>query len=295
MDQLSCIRYFLAVVDAGGFSAAALRMQTSPSAPIRAVAALERAFSTQLFRRTTRRVVLTAEGAIYAARCRVVIHDLQEAERQLREASSELIGVIRVTAPVMLGSMHVAPLIAHFLREHPKLTVDLQLNDSVVDLVGEAFDLGVRDSTMIATRLMTVEHVVCASAAYWAERGTPRRPLDLQKHLSVHYDAYTPHAEWTFVVNKKEISVQPSAVLSTNHLGAVRQACLEGLGCGLFLSYQVERDLRSGRLVRALARYAKPAIPVSVVAPPGRLVSLRVATLRQWLVKRLRHRLKEES
>ncbi len=296
VDRLNCIEHFLAVADAGGFSAAAQRLGTTPSAPIRAVAALEKALNVQLFRRTTRRVSLTTEGSAYAARCRVIIHDLQEADRQLRESATELIGTIRVTAPVMLGSAHVSPLIAQFLREHPKLVVDLQLSDQVADLIEQSFDLGVRigelaDSSMIATRVASVERVVCASPGYWREHAKPTTPRDLLAHRGVHYEGYAPHAEWAFVVNGKQVFAQPSTALSTNHLDAARQACIVGVGCGVFLSYQVDAFVRSGKLVRALARFAKPALPVSVVAPPGRLASLRVSTLKRWLVPKLKRRL----
>jgi DNA-binding transcriptional LysR family regulator len=300
MDRLSCIEYFLAVADAGGFSAAAQRLGTAPSAPIRAVATLERALSVQLFQRTTRRVVLTPEGASHAARCRAIVHDLKEAEQQLRSASSDLVGLIRVTAPVMLGSMHVSPLIAQFLREHPRLVIDLQLSDRIVDLVDQSFDLAVRigeqpDSTMLAVRVASVERVLCASATYWNAHGTPTRPRELRQHRSVHYDGYAPHAEWAFIVTGTQVSVQPNTILTTNYLEAARQACVEGLGCGMFLSYQVDSYLRNGQLIRALARYAKPALPVSVFAPPGRLVSLRVATLKRWLVAKLKQRLSRRN
>jgi DNA-binding transcriptional LysR family regulator len=300
MDRLSCIEYFLAVADAGGFSAAAQRLGTAPSAPIRAVATLEREFNVQLFQRTTRRVMLTPEGASHAARCRAIIHDLQEAEQQLRSASSDLVGLIRVTAPVMLGSMHVSPLIAQFLHAHPRLVVDLQLSDRIVDLIDQSFDLALRigeqrDSSMRAVRIASVERVLCASATYWKAHGTPTKPDELRQHRSVHYDGYAPHAEWAFVANGKHAYVQPNTILTTNHLEAARQACVEGLGCGMFLSYQVDSYLRTGQLIRALARYAKPALPVSVVAPPGRMVSLRVATLKRWLVGRLKQRISRRS
>jgi DNA-binding transcriptional LysR family regulator len=196
-------------VDAGGFSAAAAVLTVAPSAPIRAVAALEQRLNVPLFRRTTRRVTITDEGAAYALRCRVILADLLEADRQISETSAELSGLIRVTAPVMLGRLHIAPLLARFLNTHPKLTIDFQLNDRLLDLVSQSFDLGIRigklsNSSMISQQVAQVQRVVCASPKYWKAHGKPTNPVDLLNHRCVHFDGFAPHCEWEFDVDGKK-------------------------------------------------------------------------------------------
>lgn len=296
MNKLAQIEHFLAVVDAGGFSAAALKQGIAPSAPIRAVAALEQRLQVQLFRRTTRRITVTEEGSVYAARCRAILADLQEADRHTSESASQLSGLIRVTAPVMMGHQHVAPLLTQFLGEHPLLTLDFQLSDHVVDLVVQSFDLGIRighlnNSSMIAQQVAQVHRVVCASPKYLQSNGTPRTPSDLANHRCVHFDGYAPHNEWIFELDGKTISARPLTIMTTSHLDAAIQACVAGVGCGVFLSYQVEDQLRAKSLKRVLEQYAKPELPVSLVMPPGRLASARIKTLKNWIAPRLRRRL----
>jgi DNA-binding transcriptional LysR family regulator len=296
MDKLALLQQFIAVADAGGFSAAAAQQGVLPSVPIRAVAALEKQLRVQLFRRTTRRVAITDEGAAYARRCRAILADLHEADQQASQAATDLSGLIRVTAPVMLGRLHVAPLLAQFMNAHRKVTLDLQLNDRFVDLVDQGCDLGIRigrltDSTLIAAPVASVSRMVCASPHYWQKNTPVRTPSDLLSHRCVHFDGYSPHSEWVFEVQGKASTARPQAVMTTSHLDAALEACVEGVGCGVFLSYQVNEQIKAGRLVQALARYTRTKIPVSLVMPPGRLASVRIKTLRQWLTPRLAQRL----
>lgn len=296
MDKLALLEQFLAVADTGGFSAAANRLGVAPSVPIRAVAALEKQLAVQLFRRTTRRVAITEEGAAYATRCRLILADLREADQQTSDSSRELSGLIRVTAPVMLGRMHVAPLLAEFMNTHRNLTLDFQLNDRVVDLVGQSCDLGVRvgsltDSTLIATTVAHVSRVVCASPSYWQNSTKAQSPEDLLLHRCVHFDGYSPHSEWLFELRGKTKPARPQVVMTTSHLDAALEACVAGIGCGVFLSYQVSQQMKAGLLVQALARYTPTRIPVSLVMPPGRLASARSKALKQWLAPKLAQRL----
>lgn len=296
MDRLTQLEYFLAVVDSGGFSAAAATLGVAPSAPIRAVATLEQNLKVQLFRRTTRRVSITEEGIAYAFRCRAILTDLSEANRQITESAVELAGSIRITAPVMLGRLHVAPLLAQFLSNHPKVTLDFQLSDQILDLVAQSFDLGVRigqlnNSSMIAQQVGQVQRVVCASPDYWRTYGKPKKPSGLMHHRCVHFDGYAPHSEWEFEVNGKVVHARPQVVMTTNRLDAALSACIAGMGCGVFLSYQVNAQLRDRSLMKVLPTYAKPAVPLSLVMPPGRMASARVKALKQWLAPELQRRL----
>jgi DNA-binding transcriptional LysR family regulator len=296
MDRLLRMEYFLAVAQHGSFSAAANHLGLAPSATIRAVASLEKSLDTQLIRRTTRRLSLTEEGIAYATRCRAILADLREADAAAREAAKELSGEIRITAPIMLGRMHVAPLVSQFLLQHPKLTVDLQLSDRAIDLVEHSFDLAVRvgtlaDSSMVAAQVGSVRRVLCATPSYWARGGTPRTIDELAAHRCVQFDGFAPNSDWRFVTQGKTRNLRPQVVLATNQLDAALQATLEGLGCSIFFSYQVAALLKQGALKSALERFAPPPVPVHVISPTGRMAANRVRAMKAWLVPLLKKRL----
>jgi DNA-binding transcriptional LysR family regulator len=166
----------------------------------------------------------------------------------------------------------------------------------VLDLVTQSFDLGIRighlsNSSMIAQQIGLVQRVVCASPTYWQTYGKPTKPSDLMKHRCVHFDGYAPHSEWEFDMKGKIVHTRPLVVMTTNHLGAALSACVAGVGCGVFLSYQVDAYLRDHSLVKVLSTYAKPALPINLVMPPGRMASARVKALKQWLAPQMQRRL----
>jgi DNA-binding transcriptional LysR family regulator len=273
LNSIHRLEYFLAVVKNGGFSSAAVALGTAPSAPIRAVASLEKNLGVQLFRRTTRRVVLTEDGKTYAQRCESILGDLAEADAQIKRSSVGISGLVRVTAPVMMGRLHVAPLLGEFLALHPHLSINLQLSDRLSNLIQDEFDLAVRvgelkDSTLIALQVGKVRKDNC-----------------------VHSDGYLPQNEWTFSDKTRKVLVKPSFNFHTNHLDAARQACVAGAGCGVFFSYQVKEQLNSGQLTEVLKRFGGPTVPVHLVSPPGRLASQRIKLLRSWLSNQLKLRL----
>jgi DNA-binding transcriptional LysR family regulator len=293
LDAIHRLEYFLAVANNGGFTAAASALGTAPSAPIRAVASLEKELGVQLFRRTTRQVALTEDGRNYAMRCRSILADLAEANAQIKQSSGLISGLIRVTAPVMMGRLYVAPLLGQFLAEHPRLTINLQLSDRISDLVQDEFDLAIRvgqlkDSSLIATELGQVRKVVCAAPSYLMEMGEPSEPQDLHNHRCVHSDGYLPHNEWAFLRKGRKVLIKPNFAFHTNHLDAALQACIAGAGCGVFFSYQVRDELKAGTLIEVLRRFGTQGTPVHLVSPPGRLSSHRIKVLRNWMAKRLK-------
>jgi DNA-binding transcriptional LysR family regulator len=296
LNPIHRLEYFLAVVKHGGFSAAALALGTAPSAPIRAVASLEKEIGVQLFRRTTRQVALTDDGKVYAQRCQTIISDLAEASAQIKQSSRIISGLIRVTAPVMLGRLHVAPLLGEFLAANPQIIINLQLSDRLSNLVQDEFDLAVRvgalkDSTLIALEVGAVRKVVCAASSYLSTAGIPAKPKDLLNHRCVHSDGYLLQNEWVFSHRGRKVLVRPNFSFQTNHLDAARQACVAGAGCGVFFSYQVKEELVNGRLTEVLRSYSSPEVPVHLISPPGRLASQRIKLLRTWLSTRLKKQL----
>ncbi len=295
MDKLAAMRGFVEVVDRGSLTAAGRALGRSLPAMVRSLAALEEDLGAVLLRRTTRRMSLTEEGRLYLERCRRILADVAEAEALVGSGRAEVRGELRVTAPVLFGQMHVAPALRDFARAHPAVRLELLLLDRVVDLVEEGIDLAVRigalpDSSMVAARVGEVRRVVCASPGLLAEGGEPSHPRELAGRPCVRFSGLAPGPAWRFRDGARELSVPVAGSLATNQAAAALDACAEGLGFGLFLSYQVEPAVRAGRLRVVLADFEPPPLPVSLVYRDARLVTSRLRALLEWLKPRLAER-----
>jgi len=280
MDKFRLMESFVAIVDEGSLSAAARRLGCSLAAMVRGLAQLEGLLGVRLLNRTTRRIALTEEGRSYLERCRRILADVGEAEAVL-SSSGRPSGKLTITAPVMFGRLHVAPVVADFLEQQPGMRVELLLLDRIVDLLDEGIDLAVRigrlqDSSMVALPLGQTRYLICASPAYLARHGTPLAPGELEQHRCIRSVGNPAAAAWRFEHDGRLFSVEVAAALATNHLDVARDACLRGLGCGRFLSYQVADALAEGQLVEVLQPYRLPPVAVQFVLPHSRLLSPRV-------------------
>ncbi|MFZ2854809.1 MAG: LysR family transcriptional regulator [Rhodocyclaceae bacterium] len=287
---------FVRIVEAGSLTAAAGVLDTSLTSVVRSLATLEGELGTRLLNRTTRRIALTDEGREYFERCRRILAEVDEAENALTARQTQPAGKLAITAPVMFGRLHVGPVLAGFLAAYPAVHAELLLFDRVVDLLEEGMDAAIRighlrDSSLVALPLGTTRRVVCASPDHLARAGTPRRPADLAGQRCLQFLGVTPGAEWEFADGGKTIRVPIKAVLATNQIDVARDACVDGLGCGAFLDYQVREALAAGALHRVLQDFEPAPIPVSLVYPHSRLLSSRVRSFVDWAAPRLRQRL----
>lgn len=300
MDKLRAMATFVRIVDGGSLTAAADAAGTSLTSVVRSLAALEKSLGTRLLNRTTRRLSLTTEGRDYAERCRQILAAVDEADAALSEQRASLSGRLALTAPVTFGRMHVAPLAASFLKQHPDLSVDLLLLDRVVDLLEEGLDLAVRigelpDSSLVAVPLGTVRRVCCASPAYLRRRGTPKEPRDLLKHRCIGFKGHGASADWRFQVAGRELKVPVRPVFVTNQVEAAMDAGIAGLGCVSLLSYQARTGLESGALKAVLRGFEVDPLPVNILYRPDRLMSTRVRALLDWLIPSLREALASDG
>ncbi|QRJ62251.1 LysR family transcriptional regulator [Azospira restricta] len=299
MDKLRAMETFVRIVEAGSLTAAAAALDTSLTSVVRSLATLEGALGTRLLNRTTRRIALTDEGREYFARCRRVLAEVEEAEAALSARQATPAGRLAITAPVMFGRLHVGPVLSDFLAVHPAVHAELMLFDRVVDLLDEGMDAAIRighlrDSSLVAVPLGTTRRVVCASPAYLRRAGTPRRPEDLAGHRCLQFLGVAPGSEWEFAGGDdggKTIRVPIKGLLATNQINVALDACGKGLGCGMFLDYQVRDALAAGTLRRVLQDFEPPPIPVQLVYPHSRLLSSRLRSFVDWAVPRLRQRL----
>ena len=293
MDRLSAMAAFVAIVDEGGFAAAARKLGQSPPAVTRAVAELESRMGVRLLTRTTRSVRLTEAGTRYAADCRRILADVADSEASTIGAHSQPRGHLVITAPVLFGSMYVMPIVAEYLDRYPETDVSCWFVDRVVNLIEEGIDVAIRigelaDSSLQAVGVGRVDRVVCASRRYLKRYGIPREPRDLGEHRIVSAGAVTPTQEWSFTIEGRPLRVRIRPRLTTTSNDSAIVAALGGFGITRVLSYQIAPHLKAGKLERVLQNYEPPPLPIHVVHREGRHAAQKARAFVDLAVERLR-------
>jgi DNA-binding transcriptional LysR family regulator len=293
MDKLRAMETFVRIVDGGSLTAAADALSLSLPSVVRTLAALETELGVRLLNRTTRRLSLTDEGREYVERCRRVLAEVDEAEAALSARRAAPKGRLRITAPVMFGRMHVAPLVTEFILKHPALQIELTLLDRIVDLVEEGIDAGIRiarlpDSTLVSVPVGQTRRVICASPAYLKRAGAPKTPQDLMQHRCISFSGLVAGNAWSLSGGDGVTPIDVTPALATNQVDAALDACLRGLGPGQFLCYQVQALLDAGKLRRVLHNFEPAPVPIQLVYPHARLLSSNVRAFVDWAVPRLR-------
>jgi DNA-binding transcriptional LysR family regulator len=297
MLDLGQLRVFVAVAEEGGFAAAARRLGMSPPAVTRAISSLETRLGVRLLHRTTRHVRRTDAGERFLHDCRRILVEAEEAVASAQGAQLVPQGELALTAPVMFGRLHVAPLLIEFLALHPQVSARMMFLDRVVHLLDEGFDVAVRiahlaDSSLSAQRVGQVRRVVVASPAYLERHGEPRRPQELAHHLGIGFAEPGGGARrWLFGdVGGGELAdaPQPRLPLLVNSVDAALAAALAGQGLAPMLSYQVREELAAGRLVRVLRPFERPPIPVHLLHVEGRRAAAKVRAFVDHAAARLR-------
>lgn len=296
LDDLSEMLVFVRVVERGSFSAAARALGMTTSAISKRIAALERKLRTRLVHRTTRKLSTTDAGRALHERLRRLFADLEDAEREVVGLGSTLRGVVRVSASVTFGQLHLAPLVADFLIANPELRVELRLSDRYVDVVGEDFDLAIRagrlaDSSLIARKLAPDPRVVCAAPSYLERHGTPRAPAELARHNCMRHSLHDSTGIWSFDGPGGRLDVAVQGALQVDHTGAIREAVLRGLGIALMPMFAVAGEVRSGALRVLLEDYPLAEMAIYALTPPGAHPTVKVRALVEFLSEKLPPRL----
>ncbi len=294
MSRLSEAEVFVTLVEAGGFSAAARLRGVTQSAISRRIAALEDRLGVRLLVRSTRRLRLSESGRNFYERCRGLLADLEEAEREVVASGGSTRGVLRLTAPPAFARHAILPRLGAFTRRYPEISVQLMLAERYVDLAEEGFELAIRLPTpgtspgLIATRLSSFRMVVCCAPAYLQGRAAPAHPVDLAQHACLVQSATATQDVWTFRGPHGPQPVRVGGPLRTNDIEALCVAALGGLGIAMLPSFVVEGDLASGALQPLLEEFAPPRIKVWAVYHERRHLSPRVRVFLDWLVASLR-------
>jgi DNA-binding transcriptional LysR family regulator len=287
------MKTFVRIVDSGSLTAAANSLDTSLPTVVRTLASLERDLGVSLLKRTTRRFHLTDEGTQYLERCRDILAATQEAEDILVARRTDPVGRLSVTASVAFGRRYLAPILHDFLRRHPKVSADVLFVDRVVNLIEEGMDVAVRianlrDSSLVAIPVGQVRRVVCASEQYLRRHGVPKVPNDVRGHSCIRHVVLAPRNEWQFRVGNRQIAVPITSVITCNEIDTAVNACIDGLGLGMFLSYMVAPYRKTGQLKYVLEKFETEPMPVQVVYPQARLMSNKVRTFVDECVGKLR-------
>lgn len=290
-DRLEEMATFVRVVEAGSLTGAARRLEVAKSAVSRRLAELEGRLGVQLLRRTTRTLHLTDAGHAFYQRCVRILADVDEAELAVSDVHGRLAGQLRVAAPLSFGIAHLQPAVEAFLAEHPDVRFDLDLDDRQVDLMAENFDLGIRiaplaDSSLVARRLATVEHVVCASPDYLARHGTPATPAELAEHDCLTY-ANAPESDaWHCTdAQGREQRIPVRSRLRANNGDLLREAAVAGLGVVFQPRFIVHRALAEGELVPVLTDCDWSRVDAWALYPQTRHLSARVRAFVDFLVE----------
>jgi DNA-binding transcriptional LysR family regulator len=264
LDRLTSLDVFAKVASLGSFSAAGRAIGLSQTMVTKHIAALEARLGVKLFHRTTRRLTLTEAGRDYLESAERILAEMEAADAAVAADRFEPRGMLRLNAPVSFGTGQIAPLLSEFHARHPQVQVDLGLNDRLVDLAEEGWDLAIRigtlaSSSLIARRIAPCRAVVCAAPSYLAARGTPRTVDDLTRHDCLGYtlSRMVGPDTWAFGGDK---TIKINGSLRANNGDALRAAAVAGQGIIYQPTFIVADDLRAGTLV-----------PITLDYPPAEL------------------------
>ena len=292
MDNLTDVAVFVRVVERGSFTLAADDLNLSRAVVSKYLSRLEERLGARLLHRTTRRLSLTEAGAALFEASRGALERIEEAEAAVAEFQSEPRGRLRVSAPMSFGILHLGPALADFGREHPKVSVDMKLDDRYVNLVEEGFDVAIRigvltDSSLIARKLAVTRAVCCAAPAYLAEHGEPETPEDLAAHDCLIYSYLSSANVWRFSApDGREIPVAVNGSFRINNGLVLVEAAAAGRGILMTPSFYVAPLLRDGRLKRILAGYRLKELGIHAVYPQRAHVPPKVRAFVDFLAQR---------
>lgn len=281
MDKIACLRAFVSVVEVGGFSAAARRLEVSKAQISKQVGQLEAELGVRLLHRTTRRVSATSTGQAYFEQCRSLLAELDELDAAVQSSNAHPRGELRVTAPMTFAELHLMPVVAAYSRYYPEVCLTLELTDHFVNLVEERIDVAIRigtlsESSLVARRLGSMSMLLCAAPAYLATHATPRNVAELARHRCVLDNNYPGGRRWSLGRGDHVASVEIKPCIVVNSARAARTLLLAGRGIGYLPSFAVADDLAQGRLQRVLPDYESEVVGIYALYPHRKHLSTKL-------------------
>jgi DNA-binding transcriptional LysR family regulator len=285
MANASELALFALIVEAKSFNKAAKLADISPAALSKKISKLEKSLGVQLLYRTTRRLNLTEAGEVLYGHAKDINHQVNDAISAVSSFSEGLSGTIKMTVPTISGELLLAQAVAEFCQQHPKLTIEMRLENEFVDLIKEGQDLAIRtgvliDSSLIAKSLMTSHWIVCCAPSYIEKYGKPETPQALTKHNCMAYTYQDKGAyDWYFSQTEQEFYVRISGNFATNNSQALRKAALAGYGIVYVPRCSVYEDLQDGGLVPLLTEFKGRELGVYAVYPYTKHQSQKIRLL----------------
>ncbi len=292
MDTLTGMRLFTRVVEAESFSEAARQLGLAPSSVSRQINALEDELGVRLLNRTTRRLSSTEAGLLYYERAVRILADAEEAKLAVSQLEATPKGTLRISAPISFGRLHIAAALPSFHARYPFVHIDLSASDSIVDLVAEGFDLGVRmgeleDSSLIARKLAPNRRVICGSPWYFERAKIPENPDDLAEHNCLTFAYHARSNVWQLKGPEGTKKVQVSGSLHTNNGEILLAAVLGGLGLAMLPTWHAGKDIQRGALEAVLTDYeVGPTSNIYAVYPHNRHLAPKVRAFVDFLAQR---------
>lgn len=285
---------FVRSVQLGGFSAAARALSLTPSAVSKLVTRLEAELGVRLLNRTTRKLSLTPEGAVYLERARRIVADIEEAEAEVAAYRRRPKGLLRLNVLVAFGRRQVIPALPRFLERYPDIEIDLELSDRRADLLAEA-DLAIRlgdlgDAPLVARKICDVQRVICAAPSYLARRGTPRRPEDLLSHRCLSVSGFPELRRWPFETRQGRRVIEVSGNVTANGGEALLELAVLGVGIVRLLDFVSQPEIAKGTLQPLLLdSHAAEPIALHAVYAPGRHRSPKITAMAEFLLENFGH------
>ncbi len=289
MDRYLALHSFVLVADHGSFAAAALVEGVTPVVMGRRLDMLERHLGVKLMHRSTRGLSLTDLGEQYLERARGLLRDLEEADASISHGSHSVRGHLVVSAPAAFGRRHIAPHAPAFQARYPDLNLSFNLTDSVVDLVRQGYDMGIRigevsDPNYVAIKLFPNRRVVCGSPAYFQHHPMPQTLEDLARHNCLAFNLQGGQQRgWTFLRDGKQVAVRVSGNLDCNDGELLHNWVKQGLGIGWRSTWEIQAELKRGQLVTVLDEFALPAYDIQAVYPQQRYLPVKVRVFIDYL------------
>ena len=292
LPDLEAWAIFAKVAETGSFAAAASELGLSGATVSKALKRLEARTGERLIHRTSRRFSLTETGRVLAVRAAQILAEGEAVEAEAQAKSAAPRGRVRLAAPMSFGLRHVAPALPDFLTAYPEVSVDLQLEDRMIDLVAGGIDIALRiadlpDSSLVARRLCPVHRWVVGTPAYFARHGTPRRPRDLKDHACLIYSYLATGETWRFTDAGGEVeTVTVKGPLAATNAEALTFALEAGVGIALQPDFLAWEPVRDGRLVAVLENWAAPPLRLNLVTPARGPHAIRIGVLLDFLTRR---------
>ncbi len=289
MSEIDDLAAFAVLIEVGSFTAAAKRLGCSKGYLSKRMSHLEESYGMKLMHRSTRSLNLTSAGAALLPQGQQLLTSMQRARNIVALMRDEMIGEVRLTAPVSLGETFFDGLLMEFSEQHPQVRIELDLNNHFRDLRREGFDLAIRsyvasDERLVARPLLAMQELTCASSSYLAQLGHPKTPQELGSHKCLLNSHYSGRDEWLYHQNHELTRVQVSGTFASNHYGLLKKAAMVGAGIARLPSYMVHAEINDGRLHWLFRDYQTSTSPLFLVHPYEGELPKRMQVLADYLV-----------